>query len=414
MNRTKSATLLVTTIAGMLSLAATTSVLAQRGGHRDASEQDNKPVATEDDSREKKKHRGEQARTEPARAAQVVRESNAQQNPQRFQEAQSENNRRDVRTNNPRTDDTRQQNERERDGIRLRQQQEQENQQSRQVAERDAAAQRIALQRGNADRARTGRDNQNERTDSQSLAFRDSRRPDDRNNRNNHNDQNDNNRDNRNDNRDNRDNRNDNNRSRPDQERQHRQSQEQQQRQANDYRRHQDNQSSDSRRLYERLRQQNRNEQYRSQQRYYDRLSQQRRNYGNNRYSFNINYYNSPIIYRYSRGGSYYYANRYQADLMHQAINYGYEEGLYAGRADRSDRWGYNYRDAFAYQDANYGYYGYYVDQGTYNYYFREGFRRGYDDGYYSRYQYGRRYGNGYSTNDSILRLILNLSNWHH
>jgi hypothetical protein len=77
------------------------------------------------------------------------------------------------------------------------------------------------------------------------------------------------------------------------------------------------------------------------------------------------------------------------------------------------DRWGYNYREAYAYQDANYGYYGYYVDRGTYNYYFREGFRRGYDDGYYSRYRYGRYHNNGYSLNDSVLRLILNFSNWH-
>jgi hypothetical protein len=97
---------------------------------------------------------------------------------------------------------------------------------------------------------------------------------------------------------------------------------------------------------------------------------------------------------------------------MRQAINYGYEEGFYAGRADRTDRWNYNFRDAYAYQDANYGYDGYYVDHSTYNYYFREGFRRGYDDGYYSRYQYGRHYNNRYSPHDSVIRLILNFSNW--
>ena len=57
----------------------------------------------------------------------------------------------------------------------------------------------------------------------------------------------------------------------------------------------------------------------------------------------------------------------------------------------------------YAYQDANYGYNGYYVDQDDYNYYFREGFRRGYEDGYYSRYQYGS-YSNG---NYSMLGLHL-------
>lgn len=185
-----------------------------------------------------------------------------------------------------------------------------------------------------------------------------------------------------------------------------------QHRQANDYQRHLNNQNLIAIRYNERLRDQNRREQYRSQQRYYEHMNQQRRYYDDNHHGFNISYYNSPVIYRYHRGGNYYYANRYQADLMRQAINYGYEEGFYAGRADRMDRWGYNFREAYAYQDANYGYYGYYVDRGTYNYYFREGFRRGYDDGYYSRYQYGRHYNNRYTPYSSVLNLILNFSNW--
>jgi hypothetical protein len=40
-------------------------------------------------------------------------------------------------------------------------------------------------------------------------------------------------------------------------------------------------------------------------------------------------------------------------------------------------RWHSNYQGSFAYQDANYGYTGYYVDQDEYNYYFRQGFRHG-------------------------------------
>src|SRR3546814_1336061 len=62
------------------------------------------------------------------------------------------------------------------------------------------------------------------------------------------------------------------------------------------------------------------------------------------------------------------------------------------------------YRDSYAYQDANYGYNGYYIPQNQYNYYFRQGFQRGYEDGYYSRHQYGYRDDNG---NYAILAAIL-------
>jgi hypothetical protein len=272
-------------------------------------------------------------------------------------------------------------------------QREQSNRQNialQQQTERQAAVERIAMLRENSNNQRNQRDNQNERPDSRSTNGRHSERqyqgnygspenpiafkP-----------------------------------ARP--ETQSHQWQDQQ-RQADEYRRHLNHQNTIAIRYNERLRDQNRREQYRSQQRYYERMNQQRRYYDNHHDDYNIAYYNSPVIYRYHRGGSYHYANRYQADLMRQAINYGYEEGFYAGRADRMDRWGYNFREAYAYQDANYGYNGYYVDRGTYNYYFREGFRRGYDDGYYSRYQYGRHYNNRYSPHDSVIRLILNFSNW--
>ena len=115
--------------------------------------------------------------------------------------------------------------------------------------------------------------------------------------------------------------------------------------------------------------------------------------------------FNSAPTYRYYRGGSYYNVNRYAADLLRQAINYGYREGIRAGRADRMDRWRFDYRNAFAYQDANYGYRGFYVTRSEYNYDFRQGFRRGYEDGYYGRRQYGR-YSNG---NDAILGNVLSL-----
>ena len=105
-------------------------------------------------------------------------------------------------------------------------------------------------------------------------------------------------------------------------------------------------------------------------------------------------YFYSAPIYRYHRGDRYYETNQYGADLLRQAVNYGYEQGFRAGEADRQDRWHSNYQGSFAYQDANYGYTGYYVDQDEYNYYFRQGFRHGYEDGFNSRYQYGQ-YSNG-------------------
>jgi hypothetical protein len=48
--------------------------------------------------------------------------------------------------------------------------------------------------------------------------------------------------------------------------------------------------------------------------------------------------------------------SRNSADLLRQAVNYGYEQGFRAGEADRQDRWRSNYQGSFAYQDASYGY----------------------------------------------------------
>ena len=409
----KSIALLIPAVASLLSLAVSTSALAQRAGHRGAvAEQDNAVTVNENNQDIRPRRRAEQAQvaqeiqapqvqeTQP-RQAQVVRETIEQ--PERMRE---HNNAR----NNPRVELFRQQQERE--NTRPRQQEiGPQNTQNRQAAERDEIAARLARQRNNADSARQNRLGQNERPD-----FRGDN--DDRNDRGNNND-NDNEHDDNNDHDDDNDRDNHGNRGNPIARRPYpqpdqRQWQEQQQRQANDYRRHLDGQQSTALRIVQNLRHQNRNEQYRSQQRYYERMNQQRHHHDDDNHNnfYRGSYQYSPVIYRYNRGGNYYYANRYQADLMRQAINYGYEEGYYAGRADRMDRWGFNYRDAYAYQDANYGYSGYYVDRGTYNYYFRQGFSRGYDDGYYSRYRYGRNNNNNYSLNDSVFRLILNFSNW--
>ncbi|MFS8064426.1 MAG: hypothetical protein ACMG5Z_07530, partial [Luteimonas sp.] len=133
----------------------------------------------------------------------------------------------------------------------------------------------------------------------------------------------------------------------------------------------------------------------------------------NNNYNYNNDpYFYSAPIYRYQRAGSYYSVNQYGANLLKQAVNAGYEQGIQAGRADRMDRWRNDYRNSFAYQDASYGYNGYYLSQDDYSYYFRQGFQRGYEDGYNSRYQYGRNSGGNYSILTSLLTSILGLQSY--
>jgi len=150
---------------------------------------------------------------------------------------------------------------------------------------------------------------------------------------------------------------------------------------------------------------------YRFQQQYYDRLRQQRlnaQNWQSYNYSSDPYFYTAPA-YRYSYGGSYYDTSQYGADLLQQAVNNGYEEGYQAGQADRKDGWRFDYRNNWAYRDANYGYTGMYVDQPQYNYYFRQGFQRGYEDGYYSRSQYGQSFNGKYQILTTLLSQILNL-----
>ena len=137
------------------------------------------------------------------------------------------------------------------------------------------------------------------------------------------------------------------------------------------------------------------------QNRYWDRIRQDQLRLQQARYYDNI--YNN---YRYNRGGSWYYTSQYGAQMIQNAIQYGYEEGYRAGQADRYDGWGYNYDSSYGYQDASYGYDSYYVGMDEYSYYFREGFRRGYDDGYYDRYEYGRYNGGKYQILGSVLGAI--------
>ena len=193
-------------------------------------------------------------------------------------------------------------------------------------------------------------------------------------------------------------------------EQQQRQLIEAQQQRLTQYREHLDQQQRLAEQYAERLKQQNRMEHYQFQEQYLQRLREQQRRIQETRdYDYDADpYFYTPPVYRYSRGGRYYETNQYGADLLREAVNYGYEEGFRAGRADRHDRWRSSYKDSYAYQDANYGYTGYYVARDDYNHYFREGFRRGYEDGYDSRYQYGSYEDGRYSVLQTVLSLILN------
>jgi hypothetical protein len=186
---------------------------------------------------------------------------------------------------------------------------------------------------------------------------------------------------------------------------------EQQQRQAYEYRRYLAARTALAQQRVMLLQQQRRQAQYRFQQQYWDHMRAQEARYAAQRYyDYERDpFFYTPAIYRYSYGGRSYQTNQYGANLLRQAVNYGYQQGLAAGRADRQDRWSANYRDSFAYQDANYGYNGYYVSQPDYNNYFRQGFQRGYDDGYYDRYQYGQYNNGSVSLLETVLSLLLNL-----
>ncbi|MFY9554807.1 MAG: hypothetical protein WAV20_19765 [Blastocatellia bacterium] len=155
------------------------------------------------------------------------------------------------------------------------------------------------------------------------------------------------------------------------------------------------------------LERQRRINQLRYQQRYLDRLRQDQYRLQSWRYTY------APPQYRYYRSGRYYEVNQYAADMLRQAVRAGYEEGYRAGESDREDRWrNLDYQNSFAYQDATYGYNGYYVELPEYRYYFREGFRRGYEDGYYGRSTYGT-YSNGvFSLLGNVLAGILNLQSY--
>jgi hypothetical protein len=150
--------------------------------------------------------------------------------------------------------------------------------------------------------------------------------------------------------------------------------------------------------------------QYRFQEQYLKRLRDQQGRLRTERYDYDRDpYFYTPPSYRYRRGGRSYETNEYGAKTLRKAVNYGYQEGFRAGQADRNDRWRGNYKDSYAYRDANYGYSGYDVARNDYNYFFREGFGPGYDDGYNRQHHHGRVDNGSYAMLDGLLSQILDL-----
>ncbi len=181
---------------------------------------------------------------------------------------------------------------------------------------------------------------------------------------------------------------------------------EQQRRQHNQWQRDEARWRAQFDRQHHALLKQHRPSQHRYQQDYYQRWLAQQARWN----SYRFDYYSDPFFYtpynyRYNYGGRWYSTNSYGAQLLQQAIQDGYREGWYAGRADREDRWRFDYRGNYGYINGSFGYYGHYVSMSDYQYYFRQGFERGYRDGYYGRSQYGR-YDNG---NASILPAVLSM-----
>jgi len=160
------------------------------------------------------------------------------------------------------------------------------------------------------------------------------------------------------------------------------------------------------------LRAQKRLNQHQFQQAYLDRLRRQQYEVEQARYyDYNQDpYFYSAPTYRYSYSGRSYETNQYGVNSLKQSLNSGYEAGYEAGQADRQDGWRADYQNSYAYQDANYGYNGMYVNQTDYNYYFRQGFQRGYQDGYNTRSQYGQVVNGKYQLLTGLLSTLLNLT----
>jgi len=152
--------------------------------------------------------------------------------------------------------------------------------------------------------------------------------------------------------------------------------------------------------------------QARAQREYSDyQLAQSRYNgrYNNNNRYYNPTYGNSGMV-RVYRNGSYYDVNARGAEMLRQAVRYGYQQGYQQGQVDRRYGRGYNYGNTSIYRSGTYGWSSV-VAQDQYQYYFQEGFQRGYEDGYNNTLRYGVRSGNTFNIVGGILNTILNIAN---
>lgn len=70
------------------------------------------------------------------------------------------------------------------------------------------------------------------------------------------------------------------------------------------------------------------------------------------------------------------------AELRQTALQAGYDEGIKAGRTDRSRGNRFNFEDETTYKDATKGYNTQLGDKALYRRYFRAGFENGYRDGW--------------------------------
>jgi len=150
-------------------------------------------------------------------------------------------------------------------------------------------------------------------------------------------------------------------------------------------------------------------------QRELERIERERRVHLNDRFNRdNRSVYlnNGYQHYRVYRNGGFFQTDYNGVGMLQQAINFGYQQGVQAGRSDRSYRRGSNFEDADDFRSGMYGYSGSYVNSSEYSYYFREGFRRGYEDGFNDRFAYGSYSDGRYSVLDTILRAVLNVQGY--
>ena len=112
--------------------------------------------------------------------------------------------------------------------------------------------------------------------------------------------------------------------------------------------------------------------------------------------------------YRVYRNGGYYQTDDRGAALLRNAVNEGYRQGYRQGQIDRQRSRYTGYRSSTTYRGAMSGYQSY-VDQGQYQYYFRQGFQRGYEDGFNTQTQYGYYSGGKLSILANVLGSILDI-----